>query len=45
MKVGVILSEETYNHLVEQTDREEMTVSEWVREAIEAYLEKTISLC
>lgn len=39
-QVGLILSEETYNQLVEQTDREEMTVSEWVREAIEAYLEK-----
>ena len=43
-QVGLIIAEETYNRLVEQTDREEMTVSEWVREAIERRLElkKTI---
>jgi len=34
----LILSEETYNQLVELTDREEMTVSEWIREAIEEKL-------
>ncbi len=33
-QVGLILSEETYKQLIEQTNREEVTISEWVREAI-----------
>jgi hypothetical protein len=33
-QVGVILSEETYQQLIEQTNREEVTVSEWIREAV-----------
>ena len=37
-QVGLILSEETYNQLIEQTNKEEVTVSEWVREAIEKQL-------
>ena len=37
-QVGLILSEATYDQLVEQTNREEMTVSEWIREAIEGKL-------
>lgn len=39
-QVGLILSEETYNQLIEQTNKEEVTISEWMREAVEAYLEK-----
>ncbi len=37
-QVGVILSEETYDQLVEQTNREEVTISEWIREAVEIRL-------
>ncbi len=37
-QVGLILSEETYQQLVEQTNKEEKTISEWIREAIEAKL-------
>ena len=37
-QVGLILSEETYNQLIEQTNKEEVTVSEWIREAIEMKL-------
>lgn len=33
-QVGLILSEETYNQLIEQTNKEEVTISEWIREAI-----------
>jgi len=33
-QVGVVLSEETYNRLIHQTDKEEVTVSQWIREAI-----------
>jgi hypothetical protein len=38
-QVGLILTEETYNQLIEQTNKEEVTISEWVREAIEQKLE------
>ncbi len=37
-QVGLILSEETYNQLIEQTNREEVTISEWIREAIKGKL-------
>ena len=37
-QVGLILSEETYSRLIEQTNKEEMTVSNWIRQAIEAKL-------
>lgn len=33
-QVGLILPEQTYNQLVEQTNKEEVTISEWIREAI-----------
>lgn len=33
-QLGLILTEETYNQLIEQTNREEVTISEWIREAI-----------
>jgi len=39
-QIGLIISEETYNRLVEETDKREVTVSEWVREAIEIRLTK-----
>ena len=35
-QIGLIISEEVYNRIVEETDREEKTVSAWVRETIEA---------
>lgn len=37
-QVGLILSEETYNRLIEQTNKEEIAVSAWIREAIEKKL-------
>ena len=37
-QVGLILSEESYDQLIEQTNREEVTLSEWIREAIEKKL-------
>jgi hypothetical protein len=37
-QVGLIVSEQTYNWLIEQTNREEVTISEWIREAIEEKL-------
>ncbi len=37
-QVGLILTEETYNQLIEQTDKEEVTISQWIREAIEKKL-------
>ena len=37
-QVGLILSEETYKQLVKETDRKEVTISEWIREAIEKKL-------
>ena len=37
-QIGLIVSEETYKQLIEQTNREEKTVSAWLREAIEAKL-------
>jgi hypothetical protein len=37
-QVGLILTEETYNQLIEQTNKEEVTLSEWIREAIEEKL-------
>ena len=40
-QVGLILAEETYNQLVEETDRKEVTISEWIRGAIEEKLTVT----
>jgi hypothetical protein len=37
-QVGLILSERTYEQLIEQTDREEVSISEWIRSAIEKKL-------
>ena len=37
-QVGLILSEETYTQIIEQTNKEEVTISEWIREAIEKRL-------
>ena len=37
-QLGLIISEEVYNQLIEQTNKEEITVSAWIREAIEAKL-------
>ncbi len=37
-QVGLILSEEIYKQLVEETDKKEVTISEWIREAIEKKL-------
>ena len=37
-QVGLILSEETYKEVVEQTNKEEVTISQWIREAIEKKL-------
>ena len=37
-QVGLIISEATYNRLVEETDRKEVTISAWIREAIEKKL-------
>ena len=37
-QVGLILSEETYARLIEETNREEMSISEWIRKAIERKL-------
>ena len=34
-QLGLIISEEVYNRIVEETDREEKTVSAWLRETIE----------
>ena len=37
-QVSLIVSQETYNQLIEQTNKKEVTVSEWIREAIEERL-------
>jgi hypothetical protein len=37
-QVGLILTEEIYNQLIEQSDKEEVTISEWIREAIQEKL-------
>ena len=37
-QVGLILSEETYEQLIDQTNKKEVTVSEWIREAIDRKL-------
>ena len=37
-QLGLIISEEAYDRLIEQTNREEVTISEWIREAIEKKL-------
>lgn len=39
-QVGLILSEETYSRLIDQTNKEEASLSEWVREAVEKRLFK-----
>ena len=33
-QLGLIISEEVYKRIVDETDREEKTVSAWIREAI-----------
>ena len=33
-QIGLTLSEETYNQLMEETNKRELSISEWVREAI-----------
>lgn len=38
--IGLIVSEEIYNRIIEETNREEKTVSGWIREAIEMRLNK-----
>jgi hypothetical protein len=43
-QVGLILAEETYKQVVEETDRKEVTISEWIREAIEMRLESEIKI-
>jgi len=40
-QVGLILSEETYNRLIEQTNKEEVSVSAWIRGVIEEKLTVT----
>ena len=37
-QVGLILSEAAYDQLIEQTNKEEVTISEWIRQAIEKKL-------
>ncbi len=37
-QIGLILSGETYDQLIEQTNKEEKTISEWIREAVEEKL-------
>ena len=39
-QVGLILAEQTYNQLIEQTNKEEVTISEWIREAVEMRLNR-----
>jgi len=39
-QIGLIISEEAYNQLIEETNRREVTVSEWVRAAVEEKLSK-----
>jgi signal recognition particle GTPase len=38
-QVGLILTEEIYTQLIEQTNKEETTISEWIRGAIAKKLE------
>jgi len=33
-QVGLILSEETYDQVIKKTNEKEVTISEWIREAI-----------
>ncbi len=33
-QVGLILSDEEHQQLIEQTNKEELTISQWIREAI-----------
>ncbi len=37
-QVGLTISEELYDQLIEETNRREVTVSEWIREAIQSRL-------
>ena len=37
-QVGLILPEETYKQLFEQTNKEELTISQWIRQAIQEKL-------
>lgn len=37
-QVGVVLSEGTYNQLIEQTNKEEVSLAKWIREVIEERL-------
>ena len=38
-QMAVSVSEDTWNKIPEVTDREEIGISSWIREAIERYLE------
>ena len=38
-QLAVVLSEKTYNQVIEETNKKELTVSEWIREAIDKRLE------
>ncbi len=37
-QVGITLTEEMYDQLIDQTNTKEVTISEWIREAIDAKL-------
>jgi hypothetical protein len=37
-QVGLIVSEDIYAQLIEQTNKEEVTISEWIRDAIDMRL-------
>ena len=37
-QLGLTISEEAYNRIIEETDREEKSISAWLREAIEKRL-------
>jgi hypothetical protein len=37
-QMAVSVSEDTWNKILKATDREEISISSWIREAIEKYL-------
>ena len=37
-QLGLTISEEAHNRIIEETDREEKSISAWLREAIEKRL-------
>ena len=39
-QVGLIISEETYSQIIHETDKKELTISEWIREAIQNNLNR-----